>query len=120
MRAKELPPEQMSGQQKYCYDYLCKVFKGSWHIAGKIYSDSWGGIQYVHRSDLDSWDSNLLTRFVVLAHDWSIRIVISPSSSRTINIFIYRRPRSVDWNNDGNETCPTLDEAIKIVRENLR
>lgn len=120
MKVKELFEKDMTEDQKYCYDFLCNVFKGSWHIAGRIYSEDWEGIKYVHYSDLASWDNNLLTRFIVLAHDYSIRINIKPSSNKTMNILIHKRPKSVDWNNDGNETCPTLDDAIKIVRENLR
>lgn len=105
-----LQVDEMTAQQKECYEMLGEVFGGAHHVPG-VYA--WGdGIKCNLIARLATFDFDYLTRLVVLAHDRCIRVGIIPSGPRLVGIEMHKRQR------DGGAWIrhPTIEEAIRIIR----
>jgi len=70
--------------------FFAALFKGKHHIPCNLKPFGFGwAVSYY--GDLSTWDSNMLTRLVFLAHDACIRAEIGSSSPRMVRIIIHQR-----------------------------
>lgn len=53
-----------------------------------------GGYRVLMGCHLSTWDNNLLTRLVFLAHDWGVRVEITPHTPRHFLVYLNVRPRT--------------------------
>lgn len=109
---KPLARGQMSEDQAECYRLLCDVFGGEHHVEQ---IKEWGyGIMCPHYGDLSTFDFDVLTRLVVLAHDRCVRVGVIPYRPRELAITLHKRTR------DGgvSRRHPTLEQAVATVRRN--
>ncbi len=103
---------EWSEDQKYCIQFLEDLFGGAHHLSGKMYSFG-VGVQYVViNTSFATFDSNLLTRLVILAHDRCVRVEIVPRAFRYLSIELFRRKREGRM----SDRHPTMEEAINMER----
>jgi hypothetical protein len=92
-------------------ELLDDLFGGIYHLEGAELVD-WANDHHIEvRVAYKEWatfDSNLLTRLVFLAHDRCLRLSVSPRSHRALTLLFYPRQRGgrID------ERHPTLEEAV--------
>lgn len=63
---------------------------------------------------LSTWDFDWLTRLVIGAHDYCVRVTIAPRSNRTLRIMLHPRNSRTDGM---SQRHPTLEEAIANIRK---
>jgi hypothetical protein len=113
---RQLQPEDMSLDQRECYELLCDLFSGKHHIHNPIYE--WGtGIRVTasnHR--FSTFDFSLLTSLVLLAHDRCIRAEISGGGPGRVAINLHKRHKR-----DGptHQRHPTIEQAIVTHRRSF-
>lgn len=103
----------MSDDQFECAKMLRDLFGGWHHLHNPIrpYGD---GVEYnTSPSWFSTFDFNLLTRYVFLAHDRCIRASLGSSGPRLIKLILHRRHKR-----EGRlmEYHPTLEEAAQTYR----
>lgn len=91
-------------------DFFAELFYGKHHIppGGVHQYDTGWCVNYY--GDLATYDSDMLTRLVLLAHDKIVRAAIEQSGPRMVKICIWGRA-----NRDGKhcwERHPTIEEAL--------
>lgn len=108
-------PEWMNDDQWYAAQFLCDLFRGWHHIGGKIEAAGPKGVRVNTRntSGFSTFDFDMMTRGVVMAHDRCVRFSVGPSGPGMLKLFAHRR--------EGREgpMCkrhPTLEDAIGKVR----
>lgn len=89
------------------------LFGGRHHIpSGGV--KEWGlGWEVNFYGDLSTWDFDVLTRLVFLAHDRAFRVELGNGGPRRIKIIIHKRVRTGGI----SERHPTIDEALERWRE---
>jgi hypothetical protein len=101
---------------------LGDVFAGIYHIESAVLSRKvdWGctyRIKIALYGGVSTYDHDLLTRLVVLAHDRCIRLEINGAAHGYLHlIFTPRVGRDADLYN----RHPTMEEAIRVVRVNCK
>lgn len=102
-------PRELSRAER-CLEY---VFKGLHHVSEhRIKRESATQITYTHYGDLSTWDSDELTRLVVVAHSLAVRVEVSACSTRYICLRLSERTREGD-------TCkghPTLADHLAALK----
>lgn len=93
MAEKPIRPGEMSANQYRCYDMLCDAVGGSHHIYGKMFPATDNGLTTVISNSLSTFDNDELTRMVILAHDYCVRLEVSPASSRHLRLYLHARDR---------------------------
>ena len=105
----------MTDDQWECYQMLADINGGFHHLHGKVHE--WGyGIKFNtwHTSGLSTFDFDLLTRAVIVAHDRMIRFSVVPSGPRMVGFELFKRhSRSGSM----SERHPTIEESIKRIRQ---
>ena len=97
----------MSDDQYEAYRMLADLFGGDHHLTNVR---PFGiGIEMNHRGELATFDYNLLSRAVFMAHDRSIRFAVSSSGPGMIKLILHKRHMR-----EGNmcQRHPTLAKAI--------
>lgn len=104
----------MNKDQVECYLMLCDLMYGAHHVFGKITNGGRndGLIICMHHNDVATYDYNLLTRAVVLAHDRCIRFSIMPASGDMLRFGFHKRNRAGEM----NQRHPTIEDHIEIIR----
>ena len=94
--------------------FFSELYYGEHHIPGyKVHEFGHGFCVKHSHGGLATFDSNYLTRLVLMAHDKCIRVDVSPISFCYLRIAIWKRQ-----NRDGNwsEKHPTIETALKEFR----
>lgn len=93
-------------------DFFGKLYRGTHHIPGKIKEHGYG-FAIEDPYGMATFDSNRLTRFVILCHDECIRGEIKPSSPRSMKVCIWKRQ-----GREGSmpERHPSIETAIESMR----
>lgn len=95
---------------------LGDLFGGLHHLDGAERVD-WSNTHHIQvrvaNKEWGSFDSNLLTKLVFLAHDRCLRVSVNPRSVYALNLLFHQRKR------DGGlwERHPTIDQALAMHRE---
>lgn len=102
--------------------------------ANRVLATAFGGLHHVPRivkhdqgheryemwevntwDDLSTWDFNILTVLVIMAHDQCVRLSICHSGPRMVKIRMWPRKR----HGGITERHPTIEEAIDRVRKRV-
>jgi hypothetical protein len=93
---------------------LIAAFKGM-HHAGKVKwghdgnpEDPWATTCVL---PMATYDSDTLTRLVLAAHAYAVRIEIGPGGPRQVKLKLWTRDRSADW----YEGHPTIQQSIDRI-----
>lgn len=109
------PNEKMSPFGIVVADILGELFLGIYHISKSVFRADWTNenrIQMTIRGSMSTFDFDVLTRLVFLAHHCAIRIEIEPASPEYIRLIFHRRQRA------GHiyERHPSLDDAVAAFK----
>ena len=96
--------------------FFSLYYGGEHHFPNKI-KECGHGWSMVHNSDFATYDFNNLTKLVLMAHRYAIRVELKTVGFNKIRIAIWQRVR------DGKiyERHPTIEDAINniVLPENL-
>jgi hypothetical protein len=106
--------EWMTEDQRECYRMLCVLYDGPHHLPYKKVKPCGEGIAISVNAGIATYDFDLLTRAVFMAHDRCIRLEIGSSGPGLIKLIFHRRHRRTGpgWNRH-----PDLDEAVKAWKD---
>jgi hypothetical protein len=93
--------------------FFAELYMGEHHIPAEI--KKWGPAWCINdHGDLSTYDFNMLTRLVFLAHDKCYRASVMNSGPRMVKIAIWKRKQR-----EGNicERHPTIEEALEKWRK---
>lgn len=97
-------------------DLLGDLFVGLYHLDGAEKVD-WGNGHHIEirikYKEFASFDTNLLTKLVFLAHDRCLRVSINPRSAQALTLLFHQRQR----NGSMSERHPTIEQALAMYRE---
>lgn len=108
--------ENLSPLGEQVADLLGDLFSGLYHLDGAEKVDWANGhhieVRIAHK-EWGSFDSNLLTKLVFLAHDRCLRVSMNPRSHYALTLLFHQRQR------DGGvwERHPTIEQALTMHRE---
>ena len=108
MKRKAVSRKDLDTQAQRCWDLLAAMCGE--HDMGDVYCCG-RGVEMSTFRDLATYDSNLLTRLVLLAHDMRCRVSINSGGPRRVKIMVH--PRSDSKRN--MEGHPGLDDLAKTV-----
>lgn len=93
--------------------FFSEFYGGEHHLPRSGIKAFGYGFAVTHIGDLATFDFDMLTKLVVMAHDFCYRSSISTSGINRIKIAIWKR------NRDGGftERHPTIEENISLVRK---
>ena len=106
----------MTNDQLECYKMLSDLFGGDHHIYGLV-KPFGEGIEHNTSQDFSTFDFNYMTRAVIIAHDRMIRFSILPSGPGRIRLVFHKRHSR---NGDSYDRHPTIEEAIKKIRSQIK
>lgn len=97
-------------------EFFSDLYRGAHHIPGRGHKGEnvkphGKGWCILTDGDLPSFDSNLLTRLTLMAHDRAVRVEVAPAM-RYLRIAIWQRVREGGI----NERHPTIETAIEAHR----
>lgn len=95
-------------------DFFAHLFRGEHHIPGKVRQIGDRGWCVNHHGDLSTFDFDMLTRFVFLAHDRCVRASVMESGPRMVKLAIWQRHTRTG---SSMERHPTLETAMASWRE---
>ena len=88
--------------------FFIEFFRGKHHFPSKM--KDWGNGWCINsRQGLATYDFNTLTRLVLMAHEYSIRVELQSAGLHGIKIIIHQRKREGSM----YERHPTIEKAIK-------
>lgn len=70
----------------------------------------------INTRPLASFDFDGLTRLVLAAHEYAVRVEVGPSGPGMVKVRLWPRVREGSW----NERHPEISEVIETYRENLQ
>ena len=108
--------EWMSEDQWWCWQMLARVRKGFHHIYAEPREFGNGIKVNVHYS-LSTYDFDVLTRLVVAAHQWCVRVEITHSGPRMVGIVMHRRKTREGSMMDRH---PAIYEAVDEMVSEIR
>ena len=105
----------LTADQKACYDVMALVVHGEHHM-NKVVSHGRGIKTSEWSGKLSTFDFDLLTRLVVLAHDACVRVEIASSGPGRVGIVLHKR-----HSRDGSvfDRHPTIEDATAAVRASV-
>lgn len=108
---------QLSELGRQVADLLGDWQRGIYHIGRFVHQTDWKNTHWIEvilpDSDLATFDSDGLTRLVVLCHDRCIRMVVVAVTNRYIRLIFHPRKREGQM----GERHPTMEQAIETIRK---
>jgi len=104
----------MSDNQFKCFGMICDLVGGEHHLCGKVKECGPNGIEVnCTNNGWSTYDFNLLTNAVIMAHDRMIRFEIKPSGPGMLKLLLHKRS-----SREGRmyEKHPTMEDAINRLR----
>ena len=103
----------MTTSQFECYRMLCDMHHGSHHLHGKLHE--WGsGIRFNSTYNvMSTYDCDMLTRAVLMAHKRLIRFEIVPSGPGMLGLVFHKRKNRVGGNMWDRH--PTIEKQIETL-----
>lgn len=92
---------------------LSRAYRGGHHIPAKVHDKGLYACVDIN-SDLATYDGDLLTRLVVLAHDECVRLEIQPSGPGKVKLLFHPRKTR---NGRLSQCHPTIEQAIISARK---
>lgn len=117
---KSLKIEDMSELGEKAADFLGDVFLGLYHLPNRsLRRVKWDGdnegIEITLYGPLCTYDDNVLTRMIVLAHDRLLRLEISGCGPNYIKLLIHQR--TLRTGGRQFERMPTLEDHVAMIRK---
>ena len=112
-----LQEKELSPFGKEVADLLGKLYDGIYHISSEVMKADFSGERYVAvtvsdgKGRFSTFDSNLLTKIVLLAHDAGIRAGIEAATHGYLKLTFMR----VDRNGFFVDRHPSLSESMQRV-----
>lgn len=113
----------VSPRGRRCLNFLNWFHRGIYHDARNVLRVDWSNdsdiVGFIYRThvELNTYDNNTLTRLVVGAHDWAIRISIRACNPRYLELMLSPRVRYADEKTHQlYYTHPRIGEHINIIR----
>lgn len=104
-------------EEQKAIDFFSEFYGGEHHIPNyKVYRFGSGWMVRHNRGDLATYDSNELTRLVLMAHDKCYRISVNPQNANTMKICIWERQREGGM----MERHPTIEQALERFNQNKK
>ena len=104
----------MSDDQFECYELLADAMGGFHHVVQNPKEFGFGICLNTYSHRLSTFDFNLLTTLVFLAHDRMIRIEIQSSGPRMVKICLHKRHAR---EGSMSQRHPTVETALAAHRE---
>jgi len=118
------PKNPPSEAGRRCLNFLNWLHRGIYHDATSVLRVDWSqsgeftGFVYRTHFEFCTYDSNLLTRLVVGAHDWAIRVSIRACNPRYLELILAPRVRVAPDRRYQLYYChPTIEDGIALVRK---
>lgn len=116
-RARKIEPSPLGCKVA---DLLGELVCGIYHWEDTIRTVDWTHPRVIKINanvrELATFDSSTLTKLVFLAHEYCLRVAVSPCSPKHLAIRFWQRDRS----NDTMERHPTIDEAVEAFKKGRR
>lgn len=106
----------MKLEKQEAIEFFSALFNGEHHIPKSLKEFGYGWSVDMG-NDFSTYDFNLMTKLVVLAHDRCIRATIQGKSKNTVTIGIHKRDRA-----KAGSMCefhPELEDAVKSIRYSI-
>jgi hypothetical protein len=99
--------------------YALAVVHGGYHHLGKIKECGPRGVETSTHAGLSTFDDNLLTRIVLVAHRMGVRVEIGSSGPGMVKLIAHARYTNDDKNSPLNfyERHPSLDHLAKLCQD---
>jgi hypothetical protein len=110
-RPRRLTRSECTKDQRRCWDALTWAFRGAHHFGGPVYECGYG-LRTTEYGEAATFDSNLLTRLVVVAHRFAVRIAITQSGPNRIGITAHPRKADSECNMTRHATTNELRELL--------
>lgn len=115
---KLLTRQSLSPLGEVAADILGVLYRGCHHIDdGALERVRWDNPRYISivlfETDIATFDFNMLTNIVFLAHWLAVRISIKPKSHRYIEMLFHQRKRTGEF----SQRHPSLDDAVIQFKE---
>lgn len=107
--------ETFSDDQLLCL-FVLGVFAQGFHHLPPVKREGAYAISIQWRGDLSTFDYDGLTRLVLLAHQWSVRVSIKQGGPGSVKVFVSRRQPCDDDSKSLFERHPTLDGLINRIQ----
>lgn len=111
-KKKQLTRDACTDEQRRCWDALTWAFKGAHHFGGPVYAHG-QGVRTTAHGGASTFDDDLLTRLVVVAHIDAVRIEIVNGGPNRLGVMAHPRKRFSDCIMTRH---PTADELIATVQ----
>lgn len=99
----------MSDDQWECAEMIADLCRGWHHVYNPIREHGNGIKTGMNSGQMSTYDFDLLTRAVIMAHDRCIRLGVVQSGPRMIGLTLYKRHSRTG---QMNERHPTIQEAV--------
>lgn len=106
--------EWMSDDQWVCALFLNRLFGGFHHIHAPFRECGMGICVNTRTSYLSTFDYDLLTKAVIMAHNWCVRLEVGGSGPGMVKIALWKRSRR---DGDISERHPTIQDAIEKYKD---
>ena len=98
-------------------ELLGAAYAGIYHIPGRaVHKTDWTNNLWIEivvlAGEFATFDGSLLTRLVILAHEFCIRMEIEPANPYYLRLFFHRRQREGGF----SKRHPTIEEAVETIR----
>ncbi|CAM0073203.1 hypothetical protein VPHK391_0043 [Vibrio phage K391] len=105
----------MSDDQWLLCLFLCRLFKGFHHCPTIKESNCRGNITVNTRTGyFANYDYDLLTKAVIMAHNWGVRVQISGSGPGMVKISLWKRHKR---EGDISEKMPTIQDMVETYKD---
>jgi len=106
--------EWMSDDQWLCALFLDRLFGGFHHIHAPLREAGRGICINTRTCYFSTFDYDLLTKAVIMAHNWGVRLEIGGSGPGMIKIALWKRSKR-----EGHisERHPTIQEAVEKYKD---
>ena len=101
----------MTEAQWEAAQFVAAVYRGFHHVHGK-FKPAGRGIEVNVFAGISTYDFDILTRAVVMAHDKCMRLEVASSGPNKLKLYVHKRQR------EGSmfERHPTLEDAAASIR----
>ena len=106
--------EDFTEDQKFCTDALAAWAKGYHHLP-TVHANG-AGVHVNWFMDLSTFDFDRLTRLVITAHAYAVRIEIESSGPRLVKIVAHRRSHEAEGINERHPTLSNLQAMAEQAK----
>jgi hypothetical protein len=108
---KQLTRETCTPDQLRCWNAVSRLVGGDHHLGGPVYECGYG-IQVSYLGDVATYDGDVMTRMVLIAHAEAVRFSLGNGGPHRLKLEAHPREHGHDsW----AKRHPTLDDLAKEI-----